>query len=191
MTALSQAAYARHAGVDRSQVTRWKAGGKLVMAERGLVDVEASDVLRAGSVSPYPHHAARTKPVTETPADADAALAEVAEGSGWPANEALDVKLKRARVRREEADAAKAEMDRDERAGKLVWRADVEFVFAEAGRAFEALRQQAIDALVPQLMTCNRDADEYRRAVSDALHDMQAEYAATVERQMTKRLEAG
>ena len=42
MTAVSQAAFARLMGVDRSHITRLKQDGRLILSDDGLVDVEAS-----------------------------------------------------------------------------------------------------------------------------------------------------
>lgn len=39
----SQAAYARHRGVDPSRVTRWKQQGRIPVGEDGLIDFDAAD----------------------------------------------------------------------------------------------------------------------------------------------------
>ncbi|MGH8248844.1 MAG: hypothetical protein ACREUU_20745 [Gammaproteobacteria bacterium] len=49
----TMAEYARHAGVDRSTVTRWRQKGSLVQTPDGLVDVVASDALRAKLASDF------------------------------------------------------------------------------------------------------------------------------------------
>lgn len=115
---MTQAAFARRRGVSRATVNEYKSKGYLVMTDDGLVSVDASEKKLADHLDPT-----RGGSRSSTPKKAA------------PKNTAF----MSAKTREMEAKAAKQEMDTCERAGELVWRADVE-------RAAFTLARQIQDA---------------------------------------------
>lgn len=59
MTRVTQAEFARMAGVNRSTVHRWIQNGRIEADAQGLIDPEAAARMREATESPMPHHQAR------------------------------------------------------------------------------------------------------------------------------------
>ena len=59
MKLVTQAEFARLAGVNRSTVHRWIANGRIEADAHGLIDPEAAARMREATESPLPHHQAR------------------------------------------------------------------------------------------------------------------------------------
>ena len=135
MSLVSQAEYARSKGVNRSQVTRWKNSGRLIM--RGnRVDVEASDALlenTQGSRNDVAHRHAVGRELNQTPAtgpvtpqdkDREAIRAEMRLA-------ALEKTRNESRIKAAEADMK--ERLRDEQYGNLIAKEDVDYVLKDFG----------------------------------------------------------
>lgn len=59
MTRVTQAEFARMAGVNRSTVHRWLQNGRIEADANGLIDPDAAARMRDATESPMPHHQAR------------------------------------------------------------------------------------------------------------------------------------
>ena len=59
MTRVTQAEFARLAGVNRSTVHRWIQNGRIEADAHGLIDPDAAARMRDATESPMPHHQAR------------------------------------------------------------------------------------------------------------------------------------
>lgn len=120
--AVSQSEYARLRGVNKSQITRLKQQGRLVMAGKQVLVAE-SDALLDATSSPLPHHMAATEAHM---ANRQRDLTDKKNGDGLPFTpggatlERIGLKLKYEQARKMEAEAEVAMMDRDQRAGLLL-----------------------------------------------------------------------
>jgi hypothetical protein len=72
MTIVTRAEYARHAGVNRSTVTRWIEAGRIPSRPDGLIDQAQADQMRDVTESPLPHHQARKAQIETEKAEAQA-----------------------------------------------------------------------------------------------------------------------
>jgi phage terminase Nu1 subunit (DNA packaging protein) len=154
---LTKAAYARHRGCDRSLISRWGRAGRLVMAD-GLVDVVATDAKLAATRDPRRIGEVRSK---------------IGRGGEDP--------LRAARIRTEEAQAARQELDLAERQGKLVRLDEAKRAAVEAATAINAaissMPARTAAALAAALQVDVRpvhtileeQADELRQVAADAM----------------------
>lgn len=155
--AMTQAAFARRLGVQKSYVTELKHAGRLVMTQDGRrVLVAESEARIAATSDPAKapvaerHAAGRAaavdgrKPQKTTPAEDDEPAA------GTP-------DYQRARARREEANANLAEIELAERAGGLMETSAVVAVLADAGATCRTMLETLPAVLAPQLATLSDD----------------------------------
>lgn len=150
---ISQAAFAKLLGVNRSTVSRYKADGRLVMDGKH-VDVEASRQL-----------------IKDTSGGRDDVAARHAVDRGQTPEGSADVFLEKrsaAQARKEAAQADIAEMERDQLRGKLVERdavsaavADVVITFRQA---LEGMRRSAAPRLTMQ------DRDTVKAVLKEETH---------------------
>lgn len=155
MTALSQSAFARHLGVERSYVTQLKKAGRLVMTDDGQVDVEASEARIAETADPgkagvVERHAKQRGEAPARPAtDEEPEDEEVASRPDY----------QRSRARREEANAKLAEIEVEKEAGGLYVAALADAVVADAVTVFRTTLESRRPLLVSQMATMTDEAD--------------------------------
>lgn len=135
--AVSQSEYARLRGVDKSQITRLKQQGRLVMAGKQVLVAE-SDALLDATSSDLPHHLAATdaraatrQPVTDSQDDAGDEI-----GVGSLSSIGLSLKFHQARKMKAEAEVAM--MERDEKAASLLDASDVRRHITNMGQILRA-----------------------------------------------------
>lgn len=209
MSRITRAEFAALMGVHKSAVTRWVQAGRITLGDDGLLDPAdaARQLSRTGS--PLPHHQARAQQIIEEKA-AKAAQPAAAARNGTqlplqmpepaaaePAGDDLDeggheytaLRLKRARVAREEADAAIAAMKRDEQAKLLIRRADAEAVMADFGRTVGALLDRMPHSLTAELLACMGDQHRIHTTLTDAARDLRTEIAAHMRRKAQEQLD--
>lgn len=140
--------YAERCGVDHVAALKWARKGLLVKFADGSVDPDASDAKRAANTSAIrggkrvKGQRVRRDDLADAPIlPADAEDPEVAALSKLSIAE-LERRLLAARTRKTEAEAAKAEMDRDQAAGKLLLAADLQPVWTAI---LVVLRQQVMN----------------------------------------------
>ena len=143
---MTRAEYARHRGVSAPTVTQFGHEGRLVETDDGLVDVAATDALLASSLDPLRGGDRTGK--REQPAQGNAAA------------------YLEAKTQRERAMAAKATLEAEQLAGRLVSVAEVE------GAAFTAARQ-AQEALlaIPDRLASLLAAESEPAKVHDLLSE--------------------
>lgn len=202
MTTVTRAEFARRMNVNRSTVTRWVESGRIKAAENGNIDLEAATALLQKTASPLPHHMARSEQIAEqkgqqglllpeppaTPPVAGATVNGI--GATLDRDENASLRLKEARVHREEAEAQIAAMKRDEQAKVLVRRADAEFVMADFSRSLGALLERLADRYTPEVMSCRGDQAAIHKVLSDAGRDIRTELAHQMRRRAEERLGA-
>lgn len=194
MSTVSRAEFARRMNVNRSTVTRWVDAGRIKADANGNIDLESATDLLPKTASPMPHHMARSEQIAEqkgfalppqpaTPPSAAATQGDLLATLDHTESTALRLKL--ARVHREEAEAAIAAMKRDEQAKLLVQRADAEFVMKDLARSLGALLERLADRYTPDIAACRSDHAAIHKTLSDAGRDIRTELA----HQMRKRAE--
>jgi hypothetical protein len=187
---MSLAEYARARGYSGSYVSRLKRKHRLVVDERGLVVVDSSDRLIAATRDPSRggdrtgKRAARLAAIVAAPTQAGATpLGNASGSSAEPAalSQFADSKLAESRER-----TALLRLDRMEREGSLVDRAEVD-------RAVRGLARAALEALLSisdrlsAQLAAESDPDKVRalidaeaRHIADALSRGAAQFSAPV-----------
>lgn len=204
MTRVTQAEFARLAGVNRSTVTRWLQSGRIQLDASGLIDAQAAHAMREDTASQLPHHQARKAGIelakqaaaaaqeAPSPLDMPPMLLEAptASGSALPPNlaepSAADVnnRYKLAMAREREAKAELAAMEVDKLAGTLVERSEVDFVLADLANTLRATFESLPDRLAGQLAALRGDTSATHQALEDALRDVLASIAEQMKRRM-------
>lgn len=204
MTTVTRAAFARHMGVNRSTVTRWIESGRIATNAEGHIDLEAAEALLPKTASPLPHHMARSEQIAEQKAGQQAL--DLPEGAATPAtgrnsdgnssathdhDERASLRLKLARVAREEAEAEIAAMKRDEQARLLIKRADADFVMADFGRTVGALLDRLADQYTSDVLACKGDQHQIHTVLTAAARDLRTEISHHMRRRAEEVLGAG
>lgn len=194
MIRVTQAAFARLEGVNKSTVNRWVKNGRIEVDAQGLIDPEAAQRMRHATESPLPHHQARKAQFEEAggrgmPGEGTIAPPAAAGEHG----EAFDAvltplahlgeQLKRATVDLQRHKAELAAMEVDKLAGTLVERSDVDFVLADAGSVFRAELESMPDHLTSELLALQGDAP----AIHKTLEGWAREACQRISQQMTQR----
>lgn len=160
MSTCSQAEFARLHGWNRAYVTELKHRGRLVLAEDGRVDVEASLARLAETADPAMrpvaerHAAARAGdiPAPEAPAAASgSAGSDSGEGAKGEAPEGSSGAYYEARARKEHYLALQAKLDYERQAAALVERAAVRRLAVELGTVFRSALERLPDQLAAPL----------------------------------------
>ncbi len=202
MTSVTRAEFSRLQGVNRSTVTRWIESGRIKLNAEGNIDLESATEMLPKTASPMPHHTALREQIAEQkglaldpPSATDATPnGRAATGDDFGATrtqvENANLRLKLARVHREEAEAQIAAMKRDEQAKVLVRRADAEFVMADFARSLGGLLERLADRYTPEVMACAGDQHAIHRVLSSAGRDIRTELATLMRRRAEERLGA-
>lgn len=193
MTTVSRAEFARRMNVNRSTVTRWIEAGRIRLSDDGRLDLEDAMAMLPKTASPMPHHMARGEQIAEQKClglPEPMLPASIGNGLGptQEREETASLRLKLARVAREEAEAEIAAMKRDEQAKVLVLRADAEFVMADLARTVGALLERLADRYTPEIMSCQANQQAIHKVLSDAARDIRTELAHHMRRRAAERL---
>ena len=191
MTTESRADFARRMGWNRSSVTRAVQDGRVVL-DGDLVNVEASLQKIEALAHPAAHHRAHAQQLQEQRItisigeggqgrpDVRRAAAQGARealeklGADRPPlenAEALNLRLKRAEADKREHEAESARMDREERAGNLIKREDVEFALDDFGATLRSLMENFADRLAPVVHPL-QSMEETHAALAEAANDV-------------------
>lgn len=172
MTTETRAAFARRMGWNRSSVTRAVQDGRVVL-QGDMVDVEASLAKIEALAHPAPHHQAHVRQLEEARAAKVSGEGGKPEGEDKPKEdvEALNLRLKRAEADKREHEAESARMDREERAGNLVRREDVEFALDDFGATLRGLLENFADRYAPVVHPM-QTMEETHAALADAAGDV-------------------
>lgn len=161
---LTQTEFAKHLGVQKSYVTALKQAGRLVFGDGGRVDVAASIARIEATRSPD------KQGVADRHAQARGAAlpaAEQEEGEEEGADAAPgNPDYQKARARKEEANASRAEIALLKESGSLYEAAEVDSAAADAGVTFRSALESMGATLAPLLAGIS-DEHEIRRAIDD------------------------
>lgn len=169
MTTESRADFARRMGWNRSSVTRAVKDGRVVL-DGDMVDVEASLQKIEALAHPAAHHRAHAQQLEEARA-AKSADEQKPEAATIEGIEALNLRLKRAEADKREHEAESARMDREERAGNLIKREDVEFALDDFGATLRSLMENFADRLAPVVHPL-QSMEETHAALAEAANDV-------------------
>ena len=204
MSLVTQAEFARIAGVNRSTVTRWIQNGRIQADVTGRIDAQAANAMREDTASLQPHHQARkagielAKQATGAAQHATSTLSlpPIIQNAPAGAGEADDLlagdlsaadvngRYKLAMAREREAKAELAAMEVDKLAGTLVERAEVDYVLADLGNTLRSTFESLPDRLAGQLAALRGDTSAMHQALEEALRDVLASIAEQMKRQM-------
>ena len=183
--AMTKAEYARHAGVNRSQITRWLQNGRITALPSGLIDPVAADAQRSATESPMPHHQARKaqieseKEQTQTQSAVAETGLEAAQGTQDMAE--LGRMLKRETWRLQKAKAERENMELDVRAGALVERSEVDMVLADLGATLRARLEALPDRITPECIAI-QEPGALHKYLADTFADFLAEFSQEIGR---------
>ena len=149
-----QAEYARHAGVNRSQITRWLQNGRITALPSGLIDPVAADAQRSATESPLPHHQARKAQIEseKEQTQTQSAGAETGPGSRarHPGRGRAEPHAQARNLAPAKAKAERENMELDVRQGSGEKRSEVDMVLADLGATLRA-RLEALPDRTPQV----------------------------------------
>ena len=189
MTAMNQAAFARHLGVRKSYITALKQAGRLVMTDDGkLVDVEASEARIKATAEPgHAGVAARhAKKRDGQPAAVDGEKTPKTEGEMSP--EAIAEKTamtyQQARAVKERYNALQAKADYEKFIGKLVEYDLARSAGAELGILFRTTLERWPDTVAPLLV--NLDDQGIRAILSEQVEHVLGEIVSRLRTMLPK-----
>ena len=153
MQAETQAEFSRRMRVNRSTVSRWKRDQRLELTEDGRIDVQASLRKLTATEGVLPANIARREQLAEQRAapaapSAPPASKDEPEIEGM---EAIGIATKRAALRKLQAEADRAQMERDVQRGNLIERRDVAKDLADAVAVILNAAETLPDRLAPVL----------------------------------------
>jgi DNA-binding XRE family transcriptional regulator len=189
MSRITQAEFARLAGVNRSTVHRWIANGRIEADAQGLIDPESAARMREATESPLPHHQARKAQFDEARAGDGMGQATSAQQSATTSTELISKedanhRAKIAIMKEREWAAVQREIDARKAAGDLV---DVSKV-RDAWRSAFVLLRSSHEALPPRaapaLAVRRGDVAAIERDLADMIADLLNECAAAFERKL-------
>ena len=190
MTRVTQAEFARMAGVNRSTVHRWLQNGRIEADAHGLIDPDAAARMRDATESPLPHHQARKAQFDEARDGIGQGGAEKTQQGAtggatepMPGLEKLGAALKLETWKLQKAKAETANMELDKLAGALVERAEVDFVLHDFGQTLRAMLESLPDRMAHECMRI-RDAADLHKYLADTFADVLVEMSEHMKRKM-------
>jgi hypothetical protein len=172
---VTQIQFAKIIGRSRSWVTQLKQAGRLVLNEKGLVDVEASNLRIQQTEEPNRDDVkARHEEGRETkPAEpAKPKVKKISDSLGF----------QNARAREQEMKAKMAELDYAERLGQLVSKADMKIAVADMVTTFRSNIENMPHRIAADLV--GKDIADIRLLLKQAIHHE----LTTLERGLTEKL---
>jgi hypothetical protein len=189
MLTLNQTQFATHMGWSKGYVSQLKTAGRLVFAESGKVDVEASKVRIAETEDP------NRDDVKERHASArsdDSKVHEIGVNGSSKAKKEKEVKdpnkmtFSTARAKEQEFKALQAELDYKERIGELVSKADMKAAVADMVTTF----RQEIENLPHRISAdlVGKDINEIRAILKRSVHDCLANLERGCEKKLNQEI---
>lgn len=156
--------------VNRSTVKRWADSGRIVMVG-DKVDVEASLAQLSGTqggrqdvADRHAQEAAEKATAGRTGPDAGQASGDLSMDKARRVRAVAEARIKH-------AEAEMREMERDEMAGRLIAREDVEFVLDDFGATLRGLMENLADRLAPVVHPL-QSMEETHAALAEAAQDV-------------------
>ena len=184
MTRVTQAEFARMAGVNRSTVHRWIQNGRIEADAHGLIDPDAAARMRDATESPLPHHQARKAQFDEAREGVGQGGAEKTQQAGQEAQQPATHGLQKPADVYMARKAEKIALEIDKMAGALVERADVDFVLADFGNTLRALLESLPDRVSPSVARHRGDVVAIHAELSGVAADLLNEISEHMKRKM-------
>ena len=186
MQTLSQAQFAKHINVDRSYITQLKQAGRLVMTEKGLVDVESSMLLIAETADPNRddvssrHAQERGK---------DTLVHEIGMGNLSKKQKPIygqdvdKLKFLEGRAKEQHYKALAAELEYAKSIGEMVSTADMQMAVADVVTSFRQKLENLPHNLCQELVAQDQDfiRNRLRQECHDILSELSREFMAKIE----------
>lgn len=191
MTRVTQAEFARMAGVNRSTVHRWIANGRILADAQGLIDPDAAAKMREATESSMPHHQARKDQFEAARQYQVMGQGEkTQQGATEGATDARSIKeqIEAERLRKERAQADAMEMERDKARKTLIDLAYHRFAVREQAEIVRALIESMPHRLAPGLSACRGDVAQITAELESFAHEFMAEVSHGIARR-AKELE--
>jgi transcriptional regulator with XRE-family HTH domain len=147
----TQAEFSRRMRVNRSTVTRWKRDQRLALTEDGRIDVQASLRKLTATEGVLPAHIARREQLAEQRAAPEPPAEDEPKEAEIEGMEAIGIATKRAALRKLQAEADRAQMERDLQRGNLIERREVAKDLADAVAVILNAAETLPDRLAPVL----------------------------------------
>lgn len=188
MQTLSQAQFAKTIGVDRSYITQLKQAGRLVLAENGKVDVEASMLRIAETADPNRddvanrHAQARGK---------DTPVHEMESGSATKKQKLVDfqdtdkLKFSEGRAKEQHYKALTAELEYKKTIGELVPKADMKMAVEDVVTNFRQKLENLPHSLAADLV--GKDLDFIRASLKQEFHSVLTELTRDFSEKITQK----
>ena len=186
MTRVTQAEFARMAGVNRSTVHRWLQNGRIEADAHGLIDPDAAARMREATESPMPHHQARKAQFDEAREGVGQGGAEKTQQAGQEAQQPATHGLQKPADVYMARKAEKIALEIDKMAGALVERADVDFVLADFGNTLRDLLESLPDRVSPSVARHRGDVGAIHAELSGVAADLLNEISEHMKRKMVE-----
>lgn len=187
MLTLNQTEFAKHINVTKGYVSQLKEAGRLVFAENGQVDVEASILLIAQTADP------NRDDVTARHANArgkDSMTDEIGklnpQKPSKKADKVIDpdaASFSKGRAKEQHFKALQAEIEYNERMGMLVPKADMQMAVADVVTSFRQRLENLPHSISAELVGQTQDEIHVRikHECHDILSELSREFAAKIE----------
>jgi hypothetical protein len=186
MQTLNQTQFAKLIGVHKSYVTELKQAGRLVFAENGKVDVEASQLLIEKTADPNRDDVSKrhaTKRSQDSKAD------EIGQEKPTKAKKtekiasADETTFAKGRAKEQYFKALQAEIEYNERMGLLVPKADMQMAVADVVTSFRQRLENLPHSISAELVGQSQDEIHVRikHECHDILSELAREFAAKIE----------
>jgi len=187
--AMKQIAFAQHLGVARSYITQLKQQGRLVMTERGLVDVAASIIRIQETADPNRDDVA-ARHAKERGAQTAVAAAEKTEKPAKQKREKdpNQITFADGRAKEQHFRALQAELDYQKAIGEVVPVADMRHAVADMVMTFRQAMENMPHRLAADLV--GQDHDYIRAALKREVHDTLAEMQRACDEKIKAQVEA-
>jgi len=186
---MKQIAFAQHLGVARSYITQLKQQGRLVMTERGLVDVAASIIRIQETADPNRDDVA-ARHAKERGAQTAVAAAEKTEKPAKQKREKdpNQITFADGRAKEQHFRALQAELDYQKAIGEVVPVADMRHAVADMVMTFRQAMENMPHRLAADLV--GQDHDYIRAALKREVHDTLAEMQRACDEKIKAQVEA-
>ena len=184
---MKQIAFAEFLGVARSYITQLKQAGRLVMTEKGLVDVQASLIRIQETADPNRDDVAARHAKER---GKETAVAKVAEKPAKKTKERdpNQVTYADGRAKEQHYRALQAELDYKKSVGELVSMYDMKAAVADMVTSFRQSLENFPHRLAPDLV--GKDHDYIRNALKREVHDALAGLQRACDEKIQAKVEA-
>lgn len=166
--------------VNKSTVSRWISNGRISINQDGLIDYNAALRSLSATESLQPHHQANIARIEQEKAQSQNQMLD--ETDQLEGKEEISMRYKRAMAKEREAKAELAAMERDQQAGILVERSEVDFVMRDIGITLRSALESMPDRIASTLAAHRGDVNAIHADLDDAIHTLLTEVSEHMRR---------